>query len=862
MSQQDLISVDTHTQKSLPMAIGHLLEVNNYNVEYSLHVHGAEVDIVATPKSDPFSQKIFIEATVEYVDTAKYGKDTTKFILLREKFPDALMIVVSTKGFTSEVKERAAASRVRTETYDELFRRFEKFSDYISHINSNSIIQNLVQRYEPPTLSDSTGVNDAISWFNDWIFRPEKNKWVVLLGEYGTGKTALTQYLQSTWLNCYAADAKHPVPIRIELRDFTRQFDARSLLHHFLDSNQLSHVSLDFLLHLIRVGRVVLLLDGYDEMAQFMNARERRACLSALAQLANDGAFGVLTSRPNYFTESEELTVFDALYATLEKNKYFIGAADRTLIEEERRIDSLLGKYVLGKKERYLRDLDATQTISLVKRKLEGDEEGQQVILDILSRVFRDEQHGARQSLSGKPVIVSYLLELIEDLKVEGEQDDQRQISEWYIYKMIVDRLMMRDFRRSPSIDPGLRRESLRKIALRLSQKSTISATEEDFFQTIDDVFKTNLRILHGEEKRSRRDELFQDLRSSATLTRREMSGAASGDSWQFSHNSLREYLVSETIIDAIHAEQIFRSRIPVSDAMRAFAASMGNEESEKVIARLQELWPHRDESPINVFISFFWEAMRLRPQGLVGSLSEIARVTEKETINLSGLSLDRVTLSKNDCRNGKIRLLGERSHLSNSLISDLDMSGSSLSMGTIDSVTFSDVNLSNVDFRGSLLFECGFRNVSINGADFRNIEDGSNVVAWKESGSFEILSDKELLGYLRFHGALTDDVEDFFVAKHHEKFSIVMKICENIAEQKKSQHRGLTQRGAAHADPVFARSFVSFMQRRGYIDIDRHDLVSATPEGRRVIPPFIDSMEVFDGLMDFLEFDSSSRVH
>jgi len=56
-----------------------------------------------------------------------------------------------------------------------------------------------------------------------------------------------------------------------------------------------------------------LLLDGYDEMAQFFNSRERRQCLEALATLSADGAKGIITSRPNYFTLSEELQVFEAL---------------------------------------------------------------------------------------------------------------------------------------------------------------------------------------------------------------------------------------------------------------------------------------------------------------------------------------------------------------------------------------------------------------------------------------------------------------------------------------------------------------------------------------------------------------------
>lgn len=37
-------------EKTLPLAIGKLFELNDYNIEYSKKIHGAEVDIVATPK--------------------------------------------------------------------------------------------------------------------------------------------------------------------------------------------------------------------------------------------------------------------------------------------------------------------------------------------------------------------------------------------------------------------------------------------------------------------------------------------------------------------------------------------------------------------------------------------------------------------------------------------------------------------------------------------------------------------------------------------------------------------------------------------------------------------------------------------
>jgi len=78
-------------KNTLPLAIGSILKQNNYSVEYSVKFSGAEMDIVATPIGNPFSSKVYIEATVEYVDNTKYGKDVTKFILLREIDPAGVL---------------------------------------------------------------------------------------------------------------------------------------------------------------------------------------------------------------------------------------------------------------------------------------------------------------------------------------------------------------------------------------------------------------------------------------------------------------------------------------------------------------------------------------------------------------------------------------------------------------------------------------------------------------------------------------------------------------------------------------------------------------------------------------------------
>ncbi len=73
------------TSETLPTAVKNLFELNNYEVFESVEVHGAEIDLIAKPKNDPFGSDVYIEVTVEYVDNTKYGNDVSKLAMMAQK---------------------------------------------------------------------------------------------------------------------------------------------------------------------------------------------------------------------------------------------------------------------------------------------------------------------------------------------------------------------------------------------------------------------------------------------------------------------------------------------------------------------------------------------------------------------------------------------------------------------------------------------------------------------------------------------------------------------------------------------------------------------------------------------------------
>ncbi|ADG73709.1 putative signal transduction protein with Nacht domain [Cellulomonas flavigena DSM 20109] len=541
-------------------AVASLFRLNGYEVAGPLQIQSASVDIRADRIGDPFAKPVFVEVTTERVDTTKLGKDLTKYYACNEAYPGCTFLIVSTEGFTQSVVERSPKN-VELLTYEALAARFEKFHPYQSAVlTEGHLAQELLRLadvYEPPHFDFDTRLEPALEALHEWIEDSESGSgWLIVVGEYGTGKTALTQMLLRQLMEKNKADPTCPIPVRIELRDFTKQFDVSSLLHKFLDDNNLSHIPLHFFESLISRGRVVLLLDGYDEMAQYMHLLERRVCLEALAQLGRNGAKGILTSRPNYFSEAEELRVLETLYSSLENSG--IAAVEYA---REAALDELFERQFINRSERRLQDLDKEQTEALVSRKLSGDPDKSAVVLRLLNKVSRPSDDGARL-LGGKPVIISYLVDLADQLSEPGnggEDDTGRTdlVTEYQCFRLIVDQLMLRDRRRSPAMPMDSRRRFLHRMALRLSDSDKPLFQEVDFVNLINDEFRQRLDRLPPSERESDRQTLYADLRSSATLTRVAVGGK---EGWRFSHNSLREFLVVEYLLSCLQA-----GRVPAS---------------------------------------------------------------------------------------------------------------------------------------------------------------------------------------------------------------------------------------------------------------------------------------------------------
>lgn len=840
--------------ETLPLAVRALFEKNNYDVIGPCKIHGAEVDLIAKAKGDPFAASIYIEVTIQYVDNTKYGKDLTKFILLREKEPACQCLIVTSNGFTLDVTERAEESRITTLTYDELLSKFERFEPYIDQtLGSNSFadkLRKLASVYEEPNFEDSHGSECATNFLKTWALNDGlENRWLIVTGEYGTGKTALTEILLFRWIQEYKANPALPIPFRIELRDFTRQFDARGLLHHFLDSHELGHLSIEYVFSLIKQGKIILLLDSYDEMAQYMHPRERRACLETLAELSADGAKGILTTRPNYFSEAEELQVFEALYSSLEGFSSSTSEATE-IINQERIVDELLKTHYIDRFERKLKDLTPEQTKGLVIRHLKGDIEGQTIVLTLLDKIFRSVDKNDTRALSGKPVIITYLLEVVDELKESQTDIVDSSFSEWDIYSLIINKLMMRDFKRTPKLIPDKRRRFLQELALWLSQKGNPSIDESNFKSLIGKTFKDELKRILPEDRKREIDDLFADLRSSATLTK---SDESDGQGWKFSHNSLREFLVCQHLVENILTGRLAQFKVAVSDAMSTFITSLPNKTLLSIRTAIKQNWKRLQHcAGIGNVLSVLWGG--LSHLDIKKPFASILPELMGKPTEIRGINLYRISFSNNVVKSSYKSI-----HFHDSTLSDVNMAHATLDEASFNGCLLEEVNLTDAVLKNTQFNDCLFYHLNLSSIQFEDVTfadidlDSSIVVKLRKDEPPQIFLGKMAIGYLKYKGAVTDPVEDIYVMAHHPNFAIMDKICDKLTTQTIHQRLGLAQRGASRQDPKFAERLIDAMINNGFLCDVRGKQVRTTPEGRTVFQDIRDRKGIHPTMQKFL---------
>jgi formylglycine-generating enzyme required for sulfatase activity len=219
-------------------------------------------------------------------------------------------VLVTHTRVSPAAREYAAKTdgTIQTFTLNEFYRELIDFEGYV---------RELVNGYERSELwsyyidlgcrsGDGSIYKPMDEYVDDWLNDPARNH-ISILGDYGTGKTSFCrQYAARLGRRWLADPDRHRIPILISLRDYAKAMNLEQLITDFLVNRYSIQAGYEAFSRFNGAGKLVLLFDGFDEMAHKVDDQTTVNNFEELARTAEANSKVILTCRTPYFRTSEE----------------------------------------------------------------------------------------------------------------------------------------------------------------------------------------------------------------------------------------------------------------------------------------------------------------------------------------------------------------------------------------------------------------------------------------------------------------------------------------------------------------------------------------------------------------------------
>jgi len=219
-------------------------------------------------------------------------------------------VLITHARVSPTARKRAAETDdvVRTFTLDEFYRELVDFEPYV---------RTLLADYEGDELStyyvdlgcqsgDGSTYKPMDDYVDRWLGDPTRNH-ISILGDYGTGKTSFCRQYAAKLGRRWLKDPDHRrIPILISLRDYAKTVGLQQLITDFLVNRCDIQAKYEAFARFNADGRLLLLFDGFDEMAQKVDYQTTVDNFEELARAVEAHSKVLLTCRTPYFRTREE----------------------------------------------------------------------------------------------------------------------------------------------------------------------------------------------------------------------------------------------------------------------------------------------------------------------------------------------------------------------------------------------------------------------------------------------------------------------------------------------------------------------------------------------------------------------------
>jgi len=328
---------------------------------------------------------------------------------------------------------------------------------------------------------------------------------LVILGDFGTGKTTYVTNLIKQFADRYVKDNDFYLPISVQLKNFTKFWNLEDLIKNY---NILYGLSINDFENKFRQGKILFVFDGYDELPK--GTVEKFNEVNSLVSARNKV---IITSRTHYFEnkEDEELSLDP-------ESMDFTGISLKDKSKVKIVYISLFSENDI---KRYLKRYFGVNWFARY---------------ETINKIYN------LSDLSKRPILLNLIVQTLSDFSLTTGEITQSKLYDTYVNKW-----MNREKRK---VNPKYVSVVMEELAFKMFTENKNVITIDEIYETVDRKFRAD--IMKG---RVDIDDINKKIRTASFIYR------DSEDNFVFMHRSFMEFFIAKKLSQEIN-EDIIDSNI------------------------------------------------------------------------------------------------------------------------------------------------------------------------------------------------------------------------------------------------------------------------------------------------------------
>lgn len=300
-----------------------------YQVTSNIRLPGQQTDLIARRDGQgglPSTLAVECKDHQKAVDNQEVQDFVSSVITRRDAKTITGGVMVSRNGFTADARAAASdSSSVVLLSWEELTSQIFDIRHQLRKLVRNYESSDIYGYYLPLDIESSSWSNRGGTYrkasldklLARWTRKPDNPAGVTMilaLADFGSGKTTLLRSIEYDRAKAHLAGEDLRVPLFVSLREYMHSQDIPTLLRASFRDAYRQDLPTELIWQRMEEGQLYLLLDGFDEMVERSDPGRRLELFHALVPILRSESPAILTSRPSYLVERDEL---DELLAEL-----------------------------------------------------------------------------------------------------------------------------------------------------------------------------------------------------------------------------------------------------------------------------------------------------------------------------------------------------------------------------------------------------------------------------------------------------------------------------------------------------------------------------------------------------------------